>query len=186
MCYSESSIKQNATGRHIVHSRFAVGLVLLPLQSYAQCFVYHCLSMFYWPWEPHRWCNGQCATLSAVDRGFEPQSDHTKDYKIGICCFSAKHAALRRKSKNWLTRNQNNVFEWDDMSVSQHYENPTKRVGLVQSGPHHHHHHLKIAELALIDNHSLIICHCIVCSSSNYGFWLTLWYLQTFLAKICL
>ena len=38
---------------------------------------------------------------SAVDRGFEPQSGQTKDYKIGICCFSAKHAALRRKSKDW-------------------------------------------------------------------------------------
>jgi len=35
----------------------------------------------------------------------------TKDYKIGICCFSAKHAALRRKSKDWLARNQNNVSE---------------------------------------------------------------------------
>ena len=33
----------------------------------------------------------------AVDRGFEPRSNQTKDYKIGICCFSAKHAALRRK-----------------------------------------------------------------------------------------
>ena len=31
------------------------------------------------------------------------------DYKIGICCFSAKHAALRCKSKDWLARNQNNV-----------------------------------------------------------------------------
>jgi hypothetical protein len=30
---------------------------------------------------------------SAVDRGFEPQSGQTKDYKISICCFSAKHAA---------------------------------------------------------------------------------------------
>jgi hypothetical protein len=37
---------------------------------------------------------------SAVDRGFEPQSGQTKDYAIGICCFSAKHAALRRKSKD--------------------------------------------------------------------------------------
>jgi hypothetical protein len=37
---------------------------------------------------------------SAVDRGFEPQSGQTKDYKIGICCFSAKHVALRRKSKD--------------------------------------------------------------------------------------
>jgi hypothetical protein len=36
---------------------------------------------------------------SVVDRGFEPRSGQTKDYKIGICCFSAKHAALSRKSK---------------------------------------------------------------------------------------
>ena len=49
---------------------------------------------------------------SAVDRGFEPRSVQTKDYKIGICCFSAKHAALKRKSKDWLARNKNNVSEW--------------------------------------------------------------------------
>jgi hypothetical protein len=49
---------------------------------------------------------------SAVDRGFEPRSGQTKDYKIGICCFSARHAALRRKSKDWLARNRNNVSEW--------------------------------------------------------------------------
>ena len=30
---------------------------------------------------------------SAVDRRFKPQSGQTKDYNIGICCFSAKHAA---------------------------------------------------------------------------------------------
>jgi hypothetical protein len=41
----------------------------------------------------------------------------TKDYKIGICCFSAKHAGLRRKSKGWLVRNQNNVSEWGDRSI---------------------------------------------------------------------
>jgi hypothetical protein len=45
-------------------------------------------------------------TLSAIDRGFEPQSGQTKDYKIGICCFPAKHTALRRKSKDWLARIQ--------------------------------------------------------------------------------
>jgi len=28
-------------------------------------------------------------------------------YIIGICCFSAQHAALRSKSKDWLARNQN-------------------------------------------------------------------------------
>jgi hypothetical protein len=54
---------------------------------------------------------------SALDRGFEPQSGQTKDYKLGMCCFSAKHAALRRNSKDWLARNQNNVYEWSGMST---------------------------------------------------------------------
>ena len=56
-------------------------------------------------------------TSSSIDRGFEPRSDQTKYYKIGICCFSAKHVALRRKSKDWLTLNQDNVSECDDMSI---------------------------------------------------------------------
>ena len=37
---------------------------------------------------------------SAIDRGFEPQSGPTKDYKIGMCSFSAKHAALWISWKN--------------------------------------------------------------------------------------
>ena len=37
---------------------------------------------------------------SAVDRRFEPRSNQTKDYKIGIWYFSAKHASLRRKNKD--------------------------------------------------------------------------------------
>ena len=55
---------------------------------------------------------------STVDRGIESLSGQIKDYKIGICCFSTKHAALRRKSKDCLARNQNNVSEWSDMSTS--------------------------------------------------------------------
>ena len=54
---------------------------------------------------------------SADDCGFEPQSGQTKDYKIGICCFSAKHAAFRRKGKDWLAQNQDNVSKWGDMSI---------------------------------------------------------------------
>ena len=54
---------------------------------------------------------------SVVDRGFEPRSGQAKDYEIGICCFSAKHTAVRRKSKNWLARNQENVSELSDMST---------------------------------------------------------------------
>ena len=49
---------------------------------------------------------------SAVDHVFEPRSG-----QIGICCFSAKHASLRRKSKDWLARNKDNVFEWGDMFI---------------------------------------------------------------------
>ena len=56
---------------------------------------------------------------SAIDCEFDPRSGQTKEYKIGICCFSAKHAALRSKSKDWLARNQNNVSEWSDISTRQ-------------------------------------------------------------------
>jgi hypothetical protein len=31
----------------------------------------------------------------------------------------AKHAALRKKSKDWLTWNQNNVSEWGDKSIHE-------------------------------------------------------------------
>ena len=49
---------------------------------------------------------------SAVDHGFEPRSSQTKEYNIGFCCFSAKHAVLRintKCSKDELARNQSNV-----------------------------------------------------------------------------
>ena len=44
--------------------------------------------------------------LSAVDYWFEPRSGWMKDYKIDICCFFAKHIALRRESQDLLTGNQ--------------------------------------------------------------------------------
>jgi len=36
------------------------------------------------------------------------------NYKIGMCCFSA---TLRRNSKDWLTRNKDNVSESGNMSI---------------------------------------------------------------------
>ena len=40
---------------------------------------------------------------SVVDRGFEPHSGQPKNYKIGMCCFSAKYVALGSKNKDcWL------------------------------------------------------------------------------------
>ena len=54
-------------------------------------------------------------TPSPVDREFEHWSGQTKDDKIDICCFSVKHAALRKKRKHWLPRNQNNMSGWRDI-----------------------------------------------------------------------
>jgi hypothetical protein len=54
---------------------------------------------------------------SALGHGFEPWLGHTTDYENGICCFSAKHTALRRKSKDWWARNQDNMSECGDMSI---------------------------------------------------------------------
>ena len=64
----------------------------------------------------HQWCNGW-HTLLECDRSWvRAQSSQTKDYKISICCFSAKHAALRRKSKDWLAWDQENVFKLSNMT----------------------------------------------------------------------
>jgi hypothetical protein len=35
----------------------------------------------------------------------------TKDYKLDICCFSAKHTVLMRKSIENQAKNQDNVSE---------------------------------------------------------------------------
>jgi hypothetical protein len=78
---------------------------------------------------------------SVVDRGFEPRLGQTKDYKIGICCFSAKHVALRRKSKDWLRIRimcPNGATDLPADCFFSEYKNPTQRVGLKQRGPHHH------------------------------------------------
>ena len=36
---------------------------------------------------------------------------------VGIRCFSAEHAVLRSKSKDWFARNQDNVSEWSNMYI---------------------------------------------------------------------
>lgn len=41
--------------------------------------------------------------MSAVDRGFEPRSAHTKDYKILIY-------------KDWLSLNRDKISEWSEKS----------------------------------------------------------------------
>jgi hypothetical protein len=60
---------------------------------------------------PHdRIGSAMISVLFSTDRGFKPVWDHNKDYKIGSCCFSAKHAAaLRSRSKDRLAPIQDNV-----------------------------------------------------------------------------
>ena len=52
---------------------------------------------------------------SPVVRGFDPRSCQTKNYEIGICCFSAKK--LMNTSKDWSCRNYFNMLEWRNMST---------------------------------------------------------------------
>jgi hypothetical protein len=39
---------------------------------------------------------------SGVDHGFKPRSGQTQDYKIGICCFSAKQASSIKEKEQIL------------------------------------------------------------------------------------
>jgi hypothetical protein len=48
--------------------------------------------------------------------GSSPDWIKPKTRKL-VCGFSAKHAALKWKSKDWLARNQDNVSEWGVMSI---------------------------------------------------------------------
>ena len=81
---------------------------------------------------------------SAVYRGFESRSGQTKDYQLVFVAYNAKHAELRKKSKDWLARNQDNLSEWSDMYIRgllfplANTMKKTKRVGLEKSGHHHH------------------------------------------------
>ena len=42
-----------------------------------------------------------------VNCQFESRSGQTKDYKIGICCFSVEQE--KEQSKDWLAQNRDNV-----------------------------------------------------------------------------
>jgi hypothetical protein len=55
---------------------------------------------------------------SAVDCGFEPLYQvKQKTMKLVFVASLLKHAVLRRNSKDLLAQNQDNVFEWDDISL---------------------------------------------------------------------
>ena len=63
------------------------------------------------------------SSTTTVNHGFHHRPGQTKDFKIGICCFSVKYAAaLRSKNKD---------------SCFSELTNPTRRVALVQRWNHH-------------------------------------------------
>ena len=56
---------------------------------------------------------------STEDRRFEHTTGQMKDYNIVMCCFSAKHATFRSKSKDWLALSQDKESEWSNMPTSR-------------------------------------------------------------------
>ena len=68
--------------------------------------------------------------VDTVDHGFYARSGQNNDFKIDMCCFTAKYAALRRKSKDWLARNRQ-VYPRTNVTVSQHYKQKQLNVLLI-------------------------------------------------------
>ena len=62
-------------------------------------------------------CGVMVLASGAVDRGLESRSGQTNDYGIGTCYFSVKSVALKRKSKDLLAMNQDNVYECSDIAT---------------------------------------------------------------------
>jgi len=70
----------------------------------------------------NNWCSCSaicCAWVYSIKLIIEVEVPigSNQSHEIGICCFSAKHAAWRRKNKDWLPRNQDKVSELGDMSI---------------------------------------------------------------------
>ena len=61
--------------------------------------------------------------------------------------FKEKEQRLVSSKSGLCVRVRRHVYPRTDVSVSWHYENPTKCVGVVQSKPHHH----------LIENYLILI-----------------------------
>jgi hypothetical protein len=61
--------------------------------------------------KPYRCCNCYCAPLERSRSWVGVQFGVTKDYKIGLCCFSTKHTALRSKRRG-VSRIYYNVSWW--------------------------------------------------------------------------
>ena len=94
---------------------------------------------------------------SAVDREFESRSSQPKAIKlVCICCFSSQHTALKRKSTDWLPRNQNNMSEWAHAWVNSRKfsESSIQHFFMIYStfGTYRNYTHLLYAYIRPIDH----------------------------------
>ena len=158
----------------------------------------------------NRICGVMVSVLAsgAVDPGFELRLGQTKDNELGICCSFAKYAALRRKNKDWLARNQNNVSVWSDMSTRGLLFQWANNIKIIFSVLAKNKADLiiislkinlfspwyswKIAELAFNNNHSLTHPHIHITTEINlvllvyYYFWvLYIKYKICMLSHVC-
>jgi hypothetical protein len=77
--------------------------------------------------------------------GSSPDRVKPKIINCVFVAYNAKHAVLRRKSKDWLARNQDNVSEWSDMYIRGllfPLANTMKKISVLVWKKSGHHHHL--------------------------------------------
>jgi hypothetical protein len=74
-----------------------------------------------WMWGPHVTYQSTMLTSIRLTLNVRTSCDISTlrlddpKWSLWNFCFSAKHAALWRKSKDWLARNEDNVSEWGDI-----------------------------------------------------------------------
>ena len=68
-----------------------------------------------------------------VDRGFESQSGQTNDYKICICCFPAKQAAIMSKSSYILVGSESALCLRVERHVCPFCTIPTRLIGSLNT-----------------------------------------------------
>jgi len=106
-----------------------VSYFTITLRNHWNCMCLWCFTCYFWDTRvfdllPYHLSTASVSMLtsSAVVRGVKPLSGQTKDYKIGICYFSVKHAVYRSKSENCFFQNRVYESKWSDMSTRWQFQ----------------------------------------------------------------
>jgi hypothetical protein len=97
-CYTETGNNHRMKWHNSIFMETVKYLLIFWLQYNTNHFIYQSLQLHKLSKLSHI---NHISVLASngIDRGLEPWSGKIKGYKIGICCFSAKHAALNLKEK---------------------------------------------------------------------------------------